>query len=139
MFATDMRALSRIEQKKILSITQQKLYQAPEVFGKPLRKSLVGYRSLRVGPCRIIFRIEKKKYWYLLLHTGRKCMKLQKNDFENIRTIIIRKRGTITLSKKIREELGLTTYSSLRVSGEGSKMILEPVENKEAPIEDVVE
>jgi mRNA interferase RelE/StbE len=38
---------------------EKKLTTAPEIFGKPLRKSLVGYRRLRVGDYRIIFRIEK--------------------------------------------------------------------------------
>jgi len=31
----------------------------PELYGKPLRRSLKGYRKLRVGDYRVIFRIEK--------------------------------------------------------------------------------
>ena len=32
----------------------------PEIYGKPLRSSLKGYRNLRIGDYRIIFRIEEK-------------------------------------------------------------------------------
>mgnify|MGYP001571133277 FL=1 len=38
---------------------ERKLTTVPEIFGKPLRKSLKGYRRLRVGDYRVIFRIEK--------------------------------------------------------------------------------
>lgn len=38
---------------------EDKLTSRPETFGKPLRSSLKGYRKLRVGDYRIIFRIEK--------------------------------------------------------------------------------
>lgn len=37
---------------------EEKLGAAPEKFGKPLRRSLKGYRKLRVGDYRVIFRIE---------------------------------------------------------------------------------
>lgn len=37
---------------------ETKLSQRPEVFGKPLRRSLKNYRKLRVGDSRVIFRIE---------------------------------------------------------------------------------
>ena len=38
----------------------KKLTTYPDVFGKPLRQSLKGYRKLRVGDWRVIFRIENK-------------------------------------------------------------------------------
>ncbi len=37
---------------------ENKLTEHPEVFGKPLRRSLKNYRKLRVGDFRIIFRVE---------------------------------------------------------------------------------
>ena len=40
---------------------EDKLTTRPEVFGKPLRRSLKGYRKLRVGDYRVVFRIEKQK------------------------------------------------------------------------------
>ncbi|MBT3292775.1 type II toxin-antitoxin system RelE/ParE family toxin [Candidatus Peregrinibacteria bacterium] len=44
--------------KRIKKTIEDKLTTNPEAFGKPLRFSLKGHRSLRVGDYRIIFRIE---------------------------------------------------------------------------------
>ena len=38
---------------------EKKLMTRPEVFSRPLRRSLKGYRKLRVGSYRVIFRIEE--------------------------------------------------------------------------------
>ena len=43
---------------KIKSAIEEKLSTHPDVYGKPLRRSLKGYRKLRVGDYRIIFRID---------------------------------------------------------------------------------
>lgn len=53
----DIPRLSHPVKIKIKNAIEQKLTAKPEVFGKPLRKSLKGYRSLRVGDYRVIFRI----------------------------------------------------------------------------------
>lgn len=55
---TDIPALSKSDQRRIRQAVEQKLMQSPEVFGKPLRRSLKGYRKLRVGDYRVIFRIQ---------------------------------------------------------------------------------
>jgi len=47
----------RIAIKKAI---EEKLTTQPEIFGAPLRHSLAGYRKLRVGDYRVVFRIEKK-------------------------------------------------------------------------------
>ncbi|MBU2633025.1 type II toxin-antitoxin system mRNA interferase toxin, RelE/StbE family [Patescibacteria group bacterium] len=47
--------------RKIKQAIENKLASYPEIFGKPLRQSLRGYRKLRVGDYRVIFRIEGKK------------------------------------------------------------------------------
>ena len=44
-----------------------KLTTRPEVFGKPLRQSLKGYRKLRVGDYRIIFKIVGRVVFILLI------------------------------------------------------------------------
>jgi len=44
-----------------------KLTIEPETFGKPLRRSLRGYRRLRVGDYRVVFRIERKTVKILLI------------------------------------------------------------------------
>lgn len=37
---------------------EKKLMTRPEVYSRPLRRSLKGYRKLRVGGYRIVFRVE---------------------------------------------------------------------------------
>ena len=57
----DIPALSPKDRERISKAIQEKLTLQPEVFGKPLRRSLKGYRSLRVGDYRVIFRIDGEK------------------------------------------------------------------------------
>jgi len=57
----DIPKLSAFGKDKIKKAIEEKLTIYPEVFGKPLRLSLKGYRKLRVGDHRIIYRIESKK------------------------------------------------------------------------------
>jgi mRNA interferase RelE/StbE len=54
----DIPRLSSDIKKQIKSAIEKKLTTFPEMFGKPLRRSLKGYRKLRVGDYRVIFRIE---------------------------------------------------------------------------------
>jgi mRNA interferase RelE/StbE len=56
----DIPRLSTANKKRIKKAIEEKLTREPEAFGKPLRRSLKGYRKLRVGDYRIIFRIEKQ-------------------------------------------------------------------------------
>jgi len=56
----DIPALPKKERRRIQKAIEEKLTTRPEVFGKPLRRSLKGYRRLRVGEYRIIFRIEER-------------------------------------------------------------------------------
>ena len=56
----DIPRLSTTDKSRIKHAIEEKLTDAPEVFGKPLRRSLKGYRKLRVGDWRVIFRIEKQ-------------------------------------------------------------------------------
>lgn len=55
----DIPRLSVLTRKRVKRAIEDKLSERPEVFGKPLRKSLTGYRKLRVGDYRIVLRIEK--------------------------------------------------------------------------------
>lgn len=54
----DLPRLDDAWKAKILAAIKTKLTLNPETFGKPLRKSLKNYRSLRVHDYRVIFRIE---------------------------------------------------------------------------------
>lgn len=54
------RKLPRDDRMRLKNAVERKLMTDPLTFGKPLRKSLFGCRSLRVGEYRIIFRVEKR-------------------------------------------------------------------------------
>lgn len=55
----DIPALVKKEKGRIQKAIAEKLTTHPEVFGKPLRRSLKGYRRLRIGHYRVVFRIEE--------------------------------------------------------------------------------
>lgn len=54
----DIVKLGTSDRSLIQKMINKKLTENPEVFGKPLRKSLKNHRKLRVGNFRVIFRIE---------------------------------------------------------------------------------
>lgn len=54
----DISRLSATAKRTIRIAIEEKLTTHPEQFGKPLRRSLRGYRKLRVGDYRVVFRIE---------------------------------------------------------------------------------
>ena len=54
----DIPKLSSTARITIKRSIEHKLREHPEVFGKPLRRSLKNYRKLRIGDYRVIFRIE---------------------------------------------------------------------------------
>ena len=54
----DIPRLSSEWRRKIKHAIENRLTTHPEVYGKSLRQSLKGYRKLRVGDYRVIFRIE---------------------------------------------------------------------------------
>jgi mRNA interferase RelE/StbE len=57
----DIPKISDSYKDRIKQAIETKLMTEPNLYGKPLRKSLKGYFKLRVGNYRIIFRIENKK------------------------------------------------------------------------------
>lgn len=57
----DIPKLSSEVKKRVKITIEKKLTIEPEKFGKPLRKSLKGYRKLRIGDYRVIFRIEEAR------------------------------------------------------------------------------
>ncbi len=54
----DTQKLSAVWKVKIQTAIEEKLCIHPDVYGKPLRQSLKGYRKLRVGDYRVVFRIK---------------------------------------------------------------------------------
>jgi len=57
----DIPKLSIGWKTKIQKTIEGRLTTNPETYGKPLRRSLKGYRKLRVGDYRVIFLLEKNK------------------------------------------------------------------------------
>jgi len=55
----DIPKLSSEWRAKIKLTIEERLTTHPDIYGKPLRQSLAGYRKLRVGDYRVVFKIEK--------------------------------------------------------------------------------
>ena len=65
----DIPRLVSTWKEKIKSAIERKLSTHPDVYGKPLRRSFKGYRKLRVGDYRVVFRIAESKVLILaILH-----------------------------------------------------------------------
>lgn len=58
--------------QRIKKEIETKLVYSPELFGKPLRKSLKGYRRLRVGASRILFKILPEEKIVQIVFIGKK-------------------------------------------------------------------
>ncbi|MDP2664459.1 MAG: type II toxin-antitoxin system RelE/ParE family toxin [bacterium] len=63
----DIPKLPKEWRKKIRSAIEERLTTHPDLYGKPLRRALKGYRKLRVGDYRVIFRIEKNTVKILII------------------------------------------------------------------------
>lgn len=53
------------EKSRIQSVITQKLSENPLSFGKPLRRSLKGYRRLRIGNYRVIYKVSSDSKVYI--------------------------------------------------------------------------
>jgi mRNA interferase RelE/StbE len=56
----DLPRLNRTIQKRIKTAIEQRLMAAPEKYSEPLRRTLKGYRKLRVGDYRIVLKLESE-------------------------------------------------------------------------------
>ncbi|MBI4054123.1 MAG: type II toxin-antitoxin system RelE/ParE family toxin [Candidatus Doudnabacteria bacterium] len=63
----DVPKLSSEWKERIKRTIEGRLVTHPDLYGKPLRHSLKGYRKLRVGDYRVIFRIEKSTVKILII------------------------------------------------------------------------
>ena len=54
----DIPLLTKTMRERVRTAIEQKILVAPIYFGKPLRFSLTGQRSLRVGDWRVLYVIE---------------------------------------------------------------------------------
>ena len=65
--ASDIPRLPKTMRVRIRRAIEMRLVTHPEHYGRPLRRSLHGYRKLRVGDYRVIFRIEGDTVKILLI------------------------------------------------------------------------
>jgi len=56
----DLADLPKNIKDRIQRAIEQRLMKDPVKYGNPLRKSLRGYRKLRVGDYRVIYKLEEK-------------------------------------------------------------------------------
>ncbi|HEY5383202.1 MAG TPA: type II toxin-antitoxin system RelE/ParE family toxin [Candidatus Paceibacterota bacterium] len=76
---SDLARLDTFWHGEVLAAIESKLLMHPEFFGKPLRQSLKGWRKLRVGDYRIVFRIEKRAVQILaIVHRSTKYKGIEK-------------------------------------------------------------
>lgn len=63
----DIPRISKVWREKIRAAIEDRLVTKPDLYGKPFRRSLKGYRKLRVGDYRIIFKIDEIKVKILII------------------------------------------------------------------------
>ena len=63
----DIKKLVRASKQQVKSAIEQKLTTNPATFGIPLRGTLKEYWKLRVGQYRIVYRIERKEVYVLVI------------------------------------------------------------------------
>ncbi len=67
----DFRRLGRVEARNIQTVIIERLQNGePEKTGKPLHGALAGYRRLRTGATRIVYRTDKNKIEILVIAVG---------------------------------------------------------------------
>ncbi len=70
----DLKKIDKFSLKLIRKIIDSKLRQDPFLYGKPLRKSFNGFRSLRVGDCRVIYKIKDKEIKIYVIVIAKRSM-----------------------------------------------------------------
>jgi mRNA interferase RelE/StbE len=67
----DFRRLGRVEARNIQAVIIERLVNGePDKVGKPLHGALAGYRRLRTGATRIVYRVDKGRVEILIVAVG---------------------------------------------------------------------
>ncbi|MFA5838698.1 MAG: type II toxin-antitoxin system RelE/ParE family toxin [Candidatus Paceibacterota bacterium] len=77
----DIPSLSEEWKIRIKESIENKLTTYPEIYGKPLRYSLKGYRKLRVGDYRVVFKVQKNIVKILAIKHRENIYKTQRKEF----------------------------------------------------------
>jgi len=67
VMAYDLPRLDAAMRQRVRVAIEAKLAVAPERFGAPLRRGLKGFRKLRVGDWRVVYRIERSTVHILVI------------------------------------------------------------------------
>ena len=75
----DIPSLDAFWRTEIRTAVAEKLTSHPELFGKPLRQSLSGWRSLRVGDYRVVYQIRREIIYILgIIHRSEVYKEIEK-------------------------------------------------------------
>lgn len=67
----DLRKLGHAEARKLLTVINDRIVNGePDKSGKPLHGKLAGFRRLRAGDMRIVYRVDKGKIEILIIAVG---------------------------------------------------------------------
>ena len=67
----DFRRLGRVEARNIQAVIDERLVNGePDKMGKPLHGALAGYRRMRTGATRIVYKVDKGKIEILIIAVG---------------------------------------------------------------------
>ncbi len=70
VFEKDIKKISQADKQRIFRAIRNKLTTNPQEFGEPLRGEFSSLWKLRVGPYRIIYKIEQKKIQVYVIIIG---------------------------------------------------------------------
>ena len=69
--ANDLESLGRAEAARVMRVIDERIRQAePDKIGKLLRGSLAGYRRLRTGHIRIVYRVNMEMIEVIVVAVG---------------------------------------------------------------------
>jgi mRNA interferase RelE/StbE len=80
----DLPSLDGSNRRRVIKEAGEKLSNAPEQYGRPLRGKLRGFRRLRVGDYRVIYKVDRKKGIVLIvmvIHRGSKYKGVEQRIF----------------------------------------------------------
>ncbi len=63
----DIPSLPNTVKTRVKKVIEHRLMTYPDLYGKPLRKGLHGFRKLRIGDWRIVYRIHDKEVKILII------------------------------------------------------------------------
>ena len=67
----DLRELGRVEARNLMAVIGDRIVNGePDKSGKPLHGALAGYRRMRTGATRIVYRVDKGKIEILIIAVG---------------------------------------------------------------------